>query len=83
MKNIIFSFLLGITSTSCTQIQTQIQNTQGQVHYQNIPSPPISKPPSPSLPFKNISSKQKPSPPLLEYEVETIKRKIQTYIVIQ
>lgn len=81
MKNIILFLLLGVSLTSCTQIQTQIQNTQGQVYYQNTSSTTAPKVSLPSPP-KIIPPKQKTSD-TTDYELEIIKRKIKTYIVIQ
>lgn len=84
MKNIILFILLGVFSTSCTQIQTQIQNANGQIYYQGVSSTPPSKI-SLSSPLKTISPKQK-TPKIsntADYEVEIVRRKIQTYIVIQ
>lgn len=71
MKKIIF-LLLGITMVSCTQIQTQIQNTNGKVCYQNFEK-------------KNTQPNFKISTPLKEknYEYEIIEQKIKTYIVLQ
>lgn len=85
MKNIITSLLIGTFLTSCTQIQTQIQNNNGKVFYNNKQTletgklPPITKVTKKEVP-KVIKKK---SDQELNFEMEIIKRNVETFLIIQ